>query len=149
MKQKYWKLLLAIVALLAAVVLLCADVIPRKNGSLLHIYDIDEESLASCMLYEGQTVYRSESPETLQAVKQLLLELEWKPCKEVVQTTPFDLFLKTKSSNLSISIDCLDCTTVRVHVDGLPVWKKDHGTYCVKEPYNVEAIKAALGSLIP
>lgn len=148
MKQKYWKLLLAIVVLLAAVVLLCADVIPRKNGSLLHIYDIDDETLASCMLYEGQTVYRSESPETLQAVKQLLLELEWKPCKEVVQTTPFDLFLKTKSSNLSISIDCLDSTTVRVHVDGLPVWKKDHGTYCVKEPYNVEAIKAALGSPI-
>ena len=96
MKQKYWKLLLAIVALLAAVVLLCADVIPRKNGSLLHIYDIDDETLASCMLYEGQTVYRSESPETLQAVKQLLLELEWKPCKEVVQTTPFDLFLKNE-----------------------------------------------------
>ena len=53
MKQKYWKLLLAIVVLLATVVLLCADVIPRKNGSLLHIYDIDDETLASCMLYEA------------------------------------------------------------------------------------------------
>jgi len=62
MKQKYWKLLLAIVVLLAAVVLLCADVIPRKNGSLLHIYDIDDEILASCMLYKGRRFIAASLP---------------------------------------------------------------------------------------
>lgn len=149
MKQKVWKWTLFITSVVLAVLfLLITDTVSWRRGSLLKIYGVEAVKIESCLLQEGQTVYRSNTPEALEAVERLLLTLDWKPCRDFAQTTPYDLFLKSREADISISIDCLDSTTIRVHVDGLPAWRKDHGTYCVNEPYDIEAIKTALGNPI-
>ena len=78
-------------------------------------------------------------------MEEQILNLNWRPCKDFVQTTPYDLFIKTMGDGITISIDCLDDTTIRVHVDGLPVWRKASGTYCVEQPYDIMTVKEALG----
>ena len=149
MKQKIWKwLITAAMLVLIAALLLVTDTVAWRRGSLLDIYVKGAVKLESCLLYEGQTVYRSEASEALTIVEEQFLGLDWHPCKDFAQTTPYDLFIKTTDDGITISIDCLDDTTIRIHVDDLPAWRKAFGTYCVEQPYDIAAIKEALGDPI-
>ena len=69
MKQKIWKwLITAAVLVLIAALLLVTDTVAWRRGSLLDIYRKGAVKLESCLLYEGQTVYRSEASEALTIV---------------------------------------------------------------------------------